>query len=226
MRLFIKGQYDVPAKKVQTIMELTAQCAQDAIVLVNDLQQTGRVSRVTITDEYDSHWTVKELTRYVEELQQQPHDVVLYFDGSFQAGNVGLGAVVYYRTDERMRIRKNRFTTDIATNNEAEYAAFYEALRLVEELGVTAQTITVRGDSQVVMMQMRGDWPIYERALLYWADKLDALIHKLKLTVHYEHIERAHNIEAHRLAAQAQQGTLVEAHAPHESKRKQRRKHR
>lgn len=225
MKFHVQWHYVVP-KTTSSIIFTSPQLTLDEVLIVTqDLQKTGRTKQFVITDEHDSTWTLKELRAYKEELAGEPHDVVVYFDGGFTDEQAGLGIVIYYSTEQNMRLRQNTLLTHITSNNEAEYAALYEALRAVQQLGVSRQTITVRGDSQVVISQMRGDWPVYEKTLEYWATKIDTLIEQLQLTVMYEHIARAHNREAHQLATQALAKTSIQANAPYTSKRQKRRQH-
>lgn len=200
----------------------------DVLAIITDMQKTGRLHKLLLTDEYHSSWTVKELQRYIAELETEPANVELYFDGGFlkQQQLAGLGAVIYFvQNQQKMRLRVNRQATDLVSNNEAEYAALYEALKALEDLGVHHQAISVKGDAQIVISQMSGDWPIYEQELQRWAQKIDDICDRLKLQITYEHIERAHNGEADRLATQALEGTSIHALAPVVTKRQRRRNH-
>ncbi|MGG1405356.1 reverse transcriptase-like protein, partial [Bacillus velezensis] len=88
----------------------------------------------------------------------------------------------------------------LQTNNEAEYAALYEALKEVQELGASRNSITIRGDSLVVLHQLDGSWPCYDETQNEWLDKIEALLESLKLTPTYEAVNRKENQEADDLA--------------------------
>ena len=215
-------------KKGATVTFQSAQLSyEEAIVVLEDLQQTGRLQRYTVTDMYDSTWTLKELKKYATALIEEPHQVVVYFDGGFDKAlqHAGLGVVIYYKQQQKMRLRTNHLLTHITSNNEAEYAALYEAMRALEDLGVCRQTITVKGDAEVVLQQMAGAYPVYDPVFERWANRIDALVEKLQLHMQYEHIARAHNTEAHRLATQALKQTSIHAVAPIVTKRQRRRTH-
>ena len=174
--------------------------------------KTGRVDQIELIDEYDTSWLLKEVKRYLEELEEEPHDIEMYFDAGFErdARLSGLGVVIYFKQNNKdYRIRQNYLVEGFFSNNEAEYAALHFACKLLDELEIRAQSIKVHGDSQVVISQMNGDWPVYEKTLESWADKIDADMKRLKLQPEYIHVPRQQNGEAHKLATQALQGIEI-----------------
>ncbi|MEC1177450.1 reverse transcriptase-like protein [Metasolibacillus meyeri] len=187
--------------------------AAQALMLVDDIMQTGRAKNIVLTDAYDSTWTLKELKKYVQEIASEPQNVTIYFDGGFQRDTrqAGLGYVVYFEQDGKAyRIRKNAFVDGLLSNNEAEYAALHLSIRELEELNVHHTTVSFKGDSQVVIQQMAGEWPVYEKELAEWADKIDKRLAKLGITPVYEHVARKQNEEADRLATQALNGIEID----------------
>ena len=70
----------------------------EALLFAEDIEKTGRVKQLTITDEHDSTWMMKELKKYIKELETEPHDITIYFDGSFDhySNSAGLGIVVFF----------------------------------------------------------------------------------------------------------------------------------
>jgi len=186
----------------------------EALLFAEDIEKTGRVKQLTITDEYDSTWMMKELKKYIKELETEPHDITLYFDGSFDhhSNTAGLGIVIFYtQNNMRYRLRKNTHFEYIESNNEAEYAALSFAINECIELGAHHQPINIKGDSQVVINQMNGEWPAYEKNLARWADQIDALLIKHGFEASYEFIARNYNKEADQLANQALQGIEISA---------------
>ena len=184
----------------------------EALLFVEDIEKTGRVKQLTITDEYGSTWMMKELKKYIKELEAEPYDVTIYFDGSFDhhTNTAGLGIVIYYTQNNiSHRLRKNTCFDYIESNNEAEYAALSFAINELIELGAHHQPIHIKGDSQVVINQMNGEWPAYEKNLAKWADQIDALLEKHGFEASYEFIPRNSNKEADQLASQALQGTDI-----------------
>jgi ribonuclease HI len=95
------------------------------------------------------------------------------------------------------------------TNNEAEYAAFYYALNILEDLGVHHLSCEFKGDSQVVLKQLEGEWPCYEDALNSWLDRIEGKIKALGLIPKYTSISRKDNKEADKLATQALEGKEI-----------------
>jgi ribonuclease HI len=97
---------------------------------------------------------------------------ILEFDGGSRGnpGPAGIGAVVR-AADGTPLVTLGRFI-GVATNNVAEYKALITALREAKALG--AKQITVRGDSQLVIRQMKGEYrvkhpgikPLHEEASL------------------------------------------------------------
>ena len=91
-------------------------------------------------------------------------DYVIVFDGGSE-GNPGFGYGSYavITRDGRQRVRRLDFEDDM-TNNEAEYDTLIAALEDVSERVEAAGkrpadfALEVRGDSNVVLRQVRGDW--------------------------------------------------------------------
>ncbi|MFP7494706.1 reverse transcriptase-like protein [Terribacillus saccharophilus] len=176
------------------------------LLLMEDMQQSARIHRTELIDQYDTEWTMKELRNYMKELETEPHQVRIYADGGFDknTGKAGLGSVIFYEQDQKeYRIRRNQKMEQLISNNEAEYAALYHAIRILEETGVRDQEIEVLMDSLIVVNQMGSDWPVYEKELKYWADKVDDALRALGLSATYIHVDRKQNKEADQLASQA-----------------------
>ena len=93
-------------------------------------------------------WNLKEMKKLVTEVEEEPHEVMVYFDGGFnkQTLQAGLGIVIYYRQGKKKyRLRVNELIHQMDTNNEAEYAAFHYALNVLEELGVSKCLVILKG---------------------------------------------------------------------------------
>lgn len=96
--------------------------------------------------------------------------IVLNFDGGSRGnpGPAGIG-VVLAAEDGTPLVTLGRFIGR-ATNNVAEYKALIAALEKARELGATR--VVVRGDSELIIKQMRGEYrvkhpdmkPLYETA--------------------------------------------------------------
>ncbi|MEO4054656.1 ribonuclease H family protein [Solibacillus sp. CAU 1738] len=211
MKIVIEWAYKTP-KGAQAIFRSDEMSAAQALMIAEDLERTGRVKSMTLTDEYDSTWMIKELKKYLKEIETEPHDVVVYFDGGFDraTNQSGLGCVIYYvQNGKSYRLRRNAFTTGLVSNNEAEYAALNLSIVELESLNVHHLPVRFIGDSQVVINQMNGEWPAYEKELSTWADRIEKKLKKLGITPEYEHVSRKENAEADRLATQALNGIEI-----------------
>ncbi|MUK88022.1 reverse transcriptase-like protein [Ornithinibacillus sp. L9] len=183
-----------------------------ALLIVEDLEKTGRLKEITLIDSHDTSWTTKELKKQLEGIQTEPHDVTIYFDGGFdlKTKKSGLGCAVYYQQNGKsFRLRKNAHVDELDTNNEAEYAAFHLGLQEIEQLGVHHLPVTFVGDSQVVINQLNGEWPVYEEELSKWADRIEAKLQDLGIQPEYELVSRKQNREADHLASQALKGVEI-----------------
>lgn len=176
------------------------------------LEKAGKALDITFIDEMNTSWSLKELRKLTAEIETEPHEVILYFDGGFnnETNEAGLGAVIYYRQGKKKyRLRANERIEEMESNNEAEYAALFFALNLLEELGVHHLPCDIQGDSQVVLKQLEGDWPCYEENLNQWLDRIEDKIKKLGIEPRYQSILRKDNKEADKLASQALEGKMI-----------------
>ncbi|MBM4762058.1 ribonuclease H family protein [Bacillus sp. B15-48] len=183
-----------------------------ALHTAEDLERLGRADDIRFSDEVGTNWNIKELRKLLAEIEEEPHDLTVYFDGGFDRSTnlAGLGAIIYYHQGKKKyRLRANQMVEELQTNNEAEYAAFYFALTLLEELGVHHLSCEFRGDSQVVLKQLEGEWPCYEESLNRWLDRIENKIKELGLYSKFIPIDRKGNKEADKLASQALQGKVI-----------------
>lgn len=122
----------------------------------------------------------------------------LYFDGA-SLGNPGKRAIgVVLKTPTKTYRFKKKI--GIGTNNQAEYYALIAGMMLAKKLGV--EELTVKGDSQLVIKQMRGEYRVREPNLRKLYEKAKELEKAFK-RVSYEWIPREENEEADRLATEA-----------------------
>jgi len=183
-----------------------------AIQTGEELENTGKAVDINFYDEMGTSWTLKEMKKLTTEIEEDPHEVTVYFDGGFQkeTNKAGLGAVIYFRQGKKKyRIRANEYFEEMETNNEAEYAAFYYALNILEDLGVHHLPCEFKGDSQVVLKQLEGEWPCYEENLNRWLDRIEEKIKSLGIQPKYTAIGRNENKEADKLATQALDGKEI-----------------
>jgi len=208
MELFIEWTYK-SKNGVEATFRSEFMPAAHALTIGEDIEKTGRTKNISYTDKHDSTWMPKEIKKYLKEIETEPHNVKVYFDGGYdiQSSDAGLGIAIYYEQNGKWyRLRRNAPAHGLASNNEAEYAALHLAVVELELLGVHHQTIQVIGDSQVVINQMSGEWPAYEKELASWADRIDEKFKALGIEPEFELVPRKLNQEADRLATQALQG--------------------
>lgn len=183
-----------------------------ALTIGEDLEKTGRAKKIQYIDQHDSTWMTKELKKYIKEIETEPHNVKVYFDGGYdiQTSHAGLGIAIYYeQSGKQYRLRRNAAASGLNSNNEAEYAALHLAIVELDLLDVHHQTVQFIGDSQVVINQMSGEWPAYEKDLAGWADRIDEKLNNLGITPEFELVPRKSNSEADRLATQSLQGIEI-----------------
>lgn len=93
--------------------------------------------------------------------------VLVHFDGGGQnPGPSACGAIAYDRPRGFLGARvlaQAGETIGEATNNIAEYRGLLLALRLAREVG--ADYVSIRGDSQLIVRQIRGEWKVKDARL-------------------------------------------------------------
>lgn len=186
--------------------------AELAILAGDEIEKSGKAAELLFVDEMGSSWSLKEIKKLLEEIEDDPHEVTIFFDGGFRkdSNSAGLGIVIFYKQGKKKyRLRSNEKIDQMESNNEAEYAALYYALNLLEELGVHQLPCEIKGDSQGVLKQLAGEWPCYEEGLNRWLDRIEAKIKSLGIKPKFTVISRNDNKEADRLATQALEGKEI-----------------
>lgn len=214
MKMKIQWQYEFKGRK--TSFESDWLDKEAVLPIVEDLTRGGRLKSAVIIDELANEWTVKEFTKLNAKLDEEPGEIEVYFDGGFdrQKQEAGLGIVIYYKqSGVKKRYRVNEHLMQMESNNEAEYAALYKAMELLEEIGVKQIPVTIIGDSQVVLKQLEGEWPCFDEQLNRWLDRVEAKIEALGIKPLYKSVDRRQNKEADKLANQALQRVFVNSHS-------------
>ncbi|WP_174612853.1 reverse transcriptase-like protein [Virgibacillus ihumii] len=213
MNVTIEFTYITP-KGTETVFRSEEMRSPKALLLAEDLEKSGRMKQIMFIDHNEVRWNLKELKKALEEIQTEPHNVSVLFDGGFdlKTKKSGLGCAIYYEQNHKsLRIRKNAMVDELQSNNEAEYAALHLAIQEVEQLGVHHMPVVFAGDSQVVINQLAGEWPCYEVELSKWADRIEQQLERLGIDAEYELVPRKRNREADHLATQALKGVAVES---------------
>ena len=123
--------------------------------------------------------------------------LTLEFDGGSRGnpGPAGVGVVVRSQ-DGTPLVTLGRFIGH-ATNNVAEYRALISALEKAKELG--AKRILIRGDSELIIKQMRGEYRVKNADLRELYDEAQFLLHQFD-QAGFQHNLRDKNKLADRLA--------------------------
>jgi ribonuclease HI len=94
-------------------------------------------------------------TRLTNLLREGGGRAHVYFDGASR-GNPGPGAVGWCLVTSDGVVAEGGERIGTVTNNQAEYAALIRALEAADEYGF--DEIDVRGDSELIVRQVRGEW--------------------------------------------------------------------
>ncbi|MYL58825.1 reverse transcriptase-like protein [Virgibacillus halodenitrificans] len=205
----MKGRLEIvyrTPKGAEVALTSEEMTAAKALLMAEDLQKSGRLKQAIFIDRSEHEWTTKQLKAYLEEIKTEPHNITVYFDGGFDINTrkAGLGCVIYYEQNgKKLRIRKNALVAEMETNNEAEYAALHLAIQELELLGAHHLPVLFTGDSQVVINQLEDEWPVMEKELTSWLDKIERKLKEMGIQPEYKLVSRKNNQEADRLATQA-----------------------
>jgi probable phosphoglycerate mutase len=127
--------------------------------------------------------------------------VVIEADGGSRGnpGPAGYGAVVRDAETHEV-LRECAGGIGIASNNVAEYRGLIAGLEAAVDLGAT--DVEVRMDSKLVVMQMSGEWKVKHPDMQLLAKQAAAVLREIP-HAHFQHIPRAMNSHADRLANEA-----------------------
>jgi len=120
----------------------------------------------------------------------------LFFDGCSKSnpGPAGIGAVLYKNGQE---IRTTSNFIGLQTNDVAEYMAFIKGLDIATKLKI--KTLHVKGDSLLVINQMKGDWAVKHDNMIPLYEEAKHLVKAFE-SITYEHVKRNENSRADKLA--------------------------
>ena len=126
--------------------------------------------------------------------------IILYFDGAAK-GNPGPAAAAFVlKTEDGEIMSRGAKPLGVATNNQAEYSALILGLEKAVEIG--AEEVEVRGDSELVIRQLRGQYRVKNPKLKPLFIQALKLSQKFKKCT-FVHIRREENREADQLANSA-----------------------
>ena len=125
-----------------------------------------------------------------------PH-LIVACDGAARGNPGPAGIGVQVLTDEGDVVGEIARGLGEATNNVAEYTAAIEGLALARELG--GRSVTLRSDSQLLINQLKGVYRVKTEHLRPLYERVRSLAADFE-RVTFEHVPRARNAEADRLA--------------------------
>jgi ribonuclease HI len=123
--------------------------------------------------------------------------ITAYFDGGARGNPGPAGFGVHIVDDNGEPIAEIAEAIGVATNNVAEYRGLLAALRWAVDHGVTG--LHVRGDSLLLVQQMRGVYRVKNEGLLPLYREAQHLAAQIG-RVTFEHIPREQNKQADRLS--------------------------
>ena len=123
--------------------------------------------------------------------------ITAYFDGGARSNPGPAGYGVYIVDDAGAVLAELSGSLGNTTNNIAEYNGLIAALQWAIDHNVTA--ITIKGDSLLIIEQMRGNYKVKNEGLRPLHMKARMLVMQIG-NVAFEHVRREHNKEADRLS--------------------------
>ena len=131
--------------------------------------------------------------------------ITAHFDGGARSNPGPAGYGVYIVDDAGTVLAELHGSLGIATNNIAEYRGLIAALQWAVDHDV--QQLTVKGDSQLVIEQMRGNYKVKHEGLkpLYLQARM--LVMQIG-DVRFAHVRREQNQDADRLSNVAMDANL------------------
>ena len=123
--------------------------------------------------------------------------IVAYIDGGARGNPGPAGYGVRIEDEQGALIEELSKSIGIATNNVAEYNGLLAALRYAVDR--REPNLLIRSDSELLVKQMKGEYRVKNPGLQPLHQEARRLIGQLG-RVTFEHVRRAHNAEADRLA--------------------------
>ena len=142
-------------------------------------------------------------------------ELQVYFDGLCQPVNPG-GIACYAfliksgdRTVYKERGLAAKPFSKEATNNVAEYTALIKALEWLAANKSEQQAVRVKGDSRLVISQMRGEFKVKAKAIMPLFQKA-ALLKNRFSDIEFQWVPREENREADRLSEEAYNNAFLD----------------
>lgn len=123
--------------------------------------------------------------------------ITAHFDGGARSNPGPAGYGVYIVDDQGTVLAELHGSLGNTTNNIAEYNGLIAALQWAVDHDVTA--LTVKGDSLLIIEQMRGNYKVKNEGLKPLHMKARLLVMQIG-NVKFEHVPREQNTDADRLS--------------------------
>ena len=121
------------------------------------------------------------------------------FDGGTRPTNPGPSAIGYIVSTDNSTEERSHHIGE-ATNNQAEYHALIQALQTARQMGCT--DVVVRGDSQLVVKQVQGEWNVNDSGLRTLWKRATELAEEFE-SFDIQHIPREENEDVNQLVDRA-----------------------
>ena len=123
--------------------------------------------------------------------------ITAYFDGGARSNPGPAGYGVYIVDDQGAVLAELHGSLGVATNNVAEYRGLIAALQWAVDHDVTE--ITIKGDSLLIVEQMRGNYKVKNEGLKPLHLQARMLVMQVG-NVKFQHVPREQNKDADRLS--------------------------
>jgi ribonuclease HI len=123
--------------------------------------------------------------------------ITAFFDGGARSNPGPAGYGVYIVDDQGAVLAELHGSLGNTTNNIAEYNGLIAALKWAVDHDV--HRITIKGDSLLIIEQMRGNYKVKNEGLKPLHMQARMLVMQIG-DVKFEHVRREHNTEADRLS--------------------------
>ncbi|XP_071900977.1 uncharacterized protein [Coffea arabica] len=183
---------DQPLRQILTKSEVSGKMTKWAVELVeHDLIYRPRTAiKAQALADFLAEGANLNLTELAPTLTDTPVEEpwVLFVDGASSKEGSGAGLLLTSPTGEELTYAL-RFDFP-ASNNEAEYEALLTGLRITHQMGIT--TIKVRSDSQLVVLQVRGEYEAKDEVMKKYLAKVREVV-ALFGTFEIERVPRSQN---------------------------------
>ena len=77
--------------------------AELAIIGGEDIEKSGKAKELIFYDDMGQSWNLKEMKKLMVEIEEDPHEVMIYFDGGFKPDSIRQDLVPLFILDKGKR---------------------------------------------------------------------------------------------------------------------------